>query len=93
MEMIVTQELVLALAKSALWTTLQVAAPMLVFGLIAGVLIGLFQAVTQIHEMTLAFIPKVIMVVLAIIIFLPWMLSTLVTFTERIFGMVAGLTP
>lgn len=90
---IVTQELVLALAKSALWTTLLIAAPMLILGLVAGVLIGLFQAVTQIHEMTLAFIPKIIMVILAIIIFLPWMLSTLIAFTERIFAMVAGLAP
>lgn len=88
-----TQEFVLALAKNALWTTLLIAAPMLIFGLVAGLLIGIFQAVTQIHEMTLAFIPKVIMVIVAIIIFLPWMLSTLIAFTEKIFGMIGGLAP
>ena len=88
-----TQELVLTIAEKALWTTLLISAPVLIMGLVAGLVVSVFQAVTQIHETTLAFIPKVVMVILAIIIFLPWMLSTLIAFTEEIFSLIAGLKP
>jgi flagellar biosynthetic protein FliQ len=70
---------------------LLVSAPTLILSLVAGVLVSIFQAVTQIHEATLAFIPKVVMVILAIIIFFPWMMSTVITFTEEMFGLIAGL--
>ncbi len=86
-----TQEFVLTIAEKALWTMLLVSAPTLILSLLAGVLVSIFQAVTQIHETTLAFIPKVVMVILAIIVFFPWMMSTVISFTEEIFGLVAGL--
>ena len=86
-----TQEFVLTIAEKALWTMLMVSAPALILSLVAGLLVSIFQAVTQIHETTLAFIPKVVMVILAIIIFFPWMMSTVITFTEEIFAMIAGL--
>jgi flagellar biosynthetic protein FliQ len=86
-----TQEFVLSLAEKALWTMLLVSAPALILSLVAGVLVSIFQAVTQIHETTLAFIPKVVMVIVAIIIFFPWMMSTVITFTEEIFGLIAGI--
>jgi len=57
---------------------------MLVFGLVVGLVISVFQAVTQIHEMTLTFIPKIVAVVAAVVIFLPWMLSKMVGFTTEI---------
>lgn len=86
-----TQEFVLTIAEKALWTMLLVSAPTLILSLLAGLLVSIFQAVTQIHEATLAFIPKVVMVILAIIIFFPWMMSTVISFTEEIFGLIANL--
>ncbi len=75
----------IAFSKEALLVTLLVSAPMLVAGLVVGVLVSLFQAVTQIQEMTLTFIPKILAVSLALFLFLPWMLTTLVQFTRRVF--------
>jgi flagellar biosynthetic protein FliQ len=54
---------------------------MLAFGLVTGLLVGILQAVTQVHEMTLTFIPKILAVALAMIIFMPWILSKLTGFT------------
>jgi len=59
--------------------------PVLLFGLVAGIVVSMFQAATSINEMTLVFIPKIIAVGLALVIFFPWMLQVLVTFTEKIF--------
>jgi len=84
----VTQELVIALAKNALWTTLLVSAPILIFGLVVGLAIGIFQAVTQIQELTLTFVPKILVVILALVFFLPWMLNTLITFTLSVFALI-----
>jgi flagellar biosynthetic protein FliQ len=86
-----TQEFVLTIAEKALWTMLLVSAPALILSLVAGLLVSIFQAVTQIHETTLAFIPKVVMVILTIILFFPWMMSTVITFTEEVLAMIAGL--
>lgn len=61
-------------------------APVLLFGLLAGLLVGIFQAVTQIHEMTLTFIPKMMAVALAFLLFLPWMLRTYLDFATAIFS-------
>lgn len=83
-----TQELVIALSKNALWTTLLVAAPILIFALVTGLAIGIFQAVTQIQELTLTFVPKILVVILALVLFLPWMLNTLITFTLNVLGLI-----
>ncbi len=64
-----------ALFQKALWMAVLLSAPMLLFGLVAGLIISIFQAVTQIQEMTLSFIPKVLAVVLSLFLFLPWMLN------------------
>ncbi len=80
-----TPEFVLTLGREAIMMTLMVSAPMLAFGLIVGLAISILQAVTQIHEMTLTFIPKIIAVAAALLIFLPWMINMLVDFTTRIF--------
>jgi flagellar biosynthetic protein FliQ len=61
------------------------AAPVLIFGLVAGLLVSIFQAATQINEMTLVFIPKMLAVGLAILIFFPWMLKIIIGFTQDIF--------
>ncbi|HDD44876.1 MAG TPA: flagellar biosynthesis protein FliQ [Candidatus Desulfofervidus auxilii] len=80
-----TPEFVLGIGQETLKITLLISAPMLLAGLIAGVLVSLFQAVTQIHEMTLIFVPKILAVVVALIFFSPWMLRLMLDFTIRIF--------
>ena len=74
--------------RNALITAALVAAPMLIAGLVVGVSLSLVQAVTQVHEMTLTFIPKIMAVLLTLVICLPWMLSTIVRFAEATFEKV-----
>lgn len=80
-----SQNFVIHLFEQAIYTILIVSAPMLGMGLLVGLLVSIFQATTQLQEQTLAFIPKIIAVLLSIIIFGPWMLSHLIEFTESIF--------
>ncbi|HDL19049.1 MAG TPA: flagellar biosynthesis protein FliQ [Bacteroidetes bacterium] len=84
-----TQEFVIALGKNALSTAFIVAAPMLLTGLVVGLIIGVFQAVTQIQEMTLTFIPKILVVVLTLFLFLPWMLNVLISFATNVFNSIS----
>jgi len=79
---------VVALGRSAIYTVLLVAAPMLVFSLMVGLTIAILQGVTQIQEMTLTFIPKIIAVALALIFFLPWMINTLLNFTTQLLSII-----
>jgi len=71
---------------------LLIAMPMLGVALVVGIAISLFQAVTQIQEMTLTFVPKIIAVFVAIIIAAPWMTERMVTFTQNLFAMIPTLT-
>jgi len=74
--------------QRALLIALMLAAPMLLFGLVAGLAISIVQAVTQIQEMTLTFIPKMVAICFAVIIFGQWMLLTLMRFTREIFELI-----
>ena len=78
-------DLVIQLAQEALMVVLLVSAPMLGLGLTVGLMVSVFQATTSIQEQTLAFIPKIIAVFVAILIFGPWMLSMMVEFFSSIF--------
>ncbi|MPM31873.1 hypothetical protein SDC9_78430 [bioreactor metagenome] len=78
-------DMAIQIGRDALLMVMMVSAPMLGLGLIVGVLVSIFQATTQIQEQTLAFIPKIIAVFVAILIFGPWMLSMLVGYTHEIF--------
>jgi len=80
-----TPESVLAIGESALTVTVLLAAPMLLSALAIGLLIGMIQAATQIQEMTLSFIPKLIILVVALMIAGPWMLGLITDFTVRLF--------
>ena len=80
-----TPDLVLEIGRKAMETTLLISAPMLLFSLVVGLLISIFQAVTQINEMTLTFVPKIIAVFLAILLFFPWMLQIIIGFTVTLF--------
>ncbi|MHA6484386.1 flagellar biosynthesis protein FliQ [Paenibacillus sp. strain BS8-2] len=77
-------DFVIGLAGDAVYTVLKASAPMLVLALVVGLLISVFQATTQIQEQTLAFVPKIVAVFFAIIIFGPWILNTVVDFTYRL---------
>ena len=76
-----TPEFVVNFAQEAIKVTIFVSMPMLVLGLIVGLAISIFQAVTQIQEMTLTFVPKILIVLVALLFFASWMLDQLMTFT------------
>lgn len=84
-----TPELVVQLARRSFEATLLLAAPLLVFSLIVGLLISVFQAVTSINEATLAFAPKIVAVMIAMIIFFPWMMTYMSDFTREIYSFIA----
>jgi len=81
-----TTDAVVGLMAETIKITLMVAAPMLIVGLVVGVLISLFQAVTQIQEMTLVFVPKIVAVMVTLIAVLPWIISLMMNFTQNIFA-------
>jgi len=80
-----TPQMVLDLGRDTLVMISLLAGPVLGAGLLAGLVVSVFQAVTQIHEMTLTFIPKILAVAVALIIFAPWMLNLLLGFTTTLF--------
>nr|WP_320190877.1 flagellar biosynthesis protein FliQ [uncultured Desulfobacter sp.] len=79
-----TPEFILAFAKQAITLTILLAMPMLGLGLIAGLAISVFQAVTQIQEMTLTFVPKILAVFIGLLFAAPWMMEKLMAFTTNI---------
>lgn len=80
-----TEAYVMDLGMKAVKTAMLLGAPVLGVSLLVGLIISIFQAVTQINEMTLSFIPKIIAVVIALVIFFPWMLQTMMDFTSALF--------
>ncbi|OKL37125.1 flagellar biosynthesis protein FliQ [Domibacillus mangrovi] len=78
-------EMVLSLAEKGVYTTIIVCAPLLLLALGIGLAVSIFQATTQIQEQTLAFVPKIVAVLVGMIFFGPWMLSRIVTYTMDIF--------
>lgn len=78
-------DLIIGLAAEAIKVTLLLSAPMLIVGLTVGLVVSIFQAVTQIQEMTLTFVPKIVAVMVALIVALPWMINLMVTYTDKLF--------
>ena len=78
----------MALAIETYKITLTLSLPMLLVGLVVGLMISIFQATTQINEMTLTFVPKILAVIVVIIFTMPWMLNMLMDFTTRIFNLM-----
>lgn len=81
---------IIEIARQSLMITMQVSAPILVIGMIVGVAIALLQALTQIQEMTLVFVPKIMAIFVALFFFLPWMMNILVVFTESLAERIIG---
>ncbi|AIQ24709.1 MULTISPECIES: flagellar biosynthesis protein FliQ [Paenibacillus] len=79
-------EFIIGLASQAVYLVLEVSAPMLILGLVVGLIISIFQATTQIQEQTLAFVPKIVAVLLALLLFGPWIITKLIDFTSQILG-------
>lgn len=86
------QDVVVKLAMDALLLGMKVALPLLLAGLVVGLVVSVFQAVTQIQEMTLAFIPKILAVAVVLVVAGPWMLNQLVTYTAELYGSIPELT-
>lgn len=86
-----TPDTVIDLSQKALYVIVMLAAPMLVSALLIGLFIGMFQAATQINEMTLSFIPKLLVLVIAIMVAGPWMLELLLNFTRQLYLGIPGM--
>ena len=86
-----TPESVVLIGQEAIKITALMAAPLLGSALVVGLLIGMFQAATQIQEMTLSFIPKLAVMALALVMLGPWMIHLVVNFTERLFLNIPAL--
>ncbi len=86
-----TPETVLTIGQRALEMTLMLAAPMLITGLLIGLLVGIFQAATQINEMTLSFIPKLLGAAAMLVMVGPWMLKELVGYTRALIESIPSL--
>ncbi|CUH96101.1 hypothetical protein P22_2189 [Propionispora sp. 2/2-37] len=82
--MYMSSDLTIQIGRDALYMVLMISAPMLGLGLLVGVLVSIFQATTQIQEQTLAFIPKIVAIFVAILVFGPWMLSLMIDYTREI---------
>lgn len=86
-----TPESTITLLNNALWITVMVAAPILISVLVIGILIGMVQAATQINEMTLSFIPKLIVLFVTLLFVGPWILRTLVNYTTTLITNIPGI--
>ncbi len=82
---------VLELSRESVWVTLKVGGPILVVALVVGLSISLVQALTQIQEMTLSFVPKIIAIFVALVLLLPFMLTTLIDFTRELMDRAIAL--
>ena len=86
-----TAEQVLDVAREAIFVLIKIGAPVMLVALIVGVMIALLQALTQMQEMTLSFVPKILAIFLTLVLTLPFMIATLVGFGEELFQQIAGL--
>jgi flagellar biosynthetic protein FliQ len=81
----------LEIAREAILVMLQVSGPMMAISLVVGISVSLFQAMTQLQEQTLTFAPKIVIMMIALFVLLPFMLSSITTFTERLMDRIISL--
>jgi flagellar biosynthesis protein FliQ len=86
-----TEQMVVYLFREAFYTTLLVSSPMLLLSLVVGLLIAIVQAATSIQEITLTFVPKIIIVAVVAVLTLPWMMDIMISFTVGIFNQIPAL--
>ena len=82
---------VLEIGRDGLWVVLQLAGPIMLAGLVIGLIIALFQALTTIQEMTLTFVPKILVIFVSLILFLPFMMTTLIEYSQHLFDVMISL--
>jgi flagellar biosynthetic protein FliQ len=82
---------VVEIAREAIWVMLKIGAPVMLVALAVGLIISLFQALTQIQEVTLTFVPKIVAIFLALTVLLPYMLATLIGFSHHLFDMIGSV--
>mgnify|MGYP002396118534 CR=1 FL=1 len=82
---------VLEIGRNGIWIVLQLSAPIMAAGLLIGLVIALFQALTTIQEMTLTFVPKIFVIFVSLLVFLPFMMTTLIEFSQELFGLIVIL--
>ena len=86
-----TPETVVTIGQQAVEMTLMISAPLLLTALVIGLVVSIFQAATQINELTLSFIPKLIGIFVMLIFMGPWMVNTMVDYIQRLFGNIPGM--
>lgn len=86
-----TPETVTTIGQQALWVTIMIASPLLGSALAVGLLVGMIQAATQINEMTLSFIPKLLVLVLSLVVAGPWMLAVISNYTRQLMEQIPSL--
>lgn len=85
-----TVQMALDLGRSAMLLGFKLIGPVMIFSLIVGLAVAIFQAATSIQEMTLTFIPKIVVAALVILIFMPWYVKIIVEYTQELFGIIQG---
>ncbi|MCB2054846.1 MAG: flagellar biosynthesis protein FliQ [Geminicoccaceae bacterium] len=84
------ENVVLEIGQQAVWVMIKTGAPTMLVALVVGLIVSLIQALTQIQEMTLTFVPKILAMMLTLVVAMPFMLATLVQFTEALFARIGG---
>lgn len=85
-----TQDIVMGIFTEAVWLAFKLGVPLLIVGMLVGLIIAILQAATQVHEQTLTFAPKVIIVALTLLALGPWMINSLIDFTNNIFELMSN---
>ncbi len=86
-----TEELVIDLFKDVFYTTFIILLPILGVSLVVGIIVSIFQAATSIQEMTLTFVPKIVVTAITIIFLLPWMLDKMISITLKFFSLISSI--
>jgi flagellar biosynthetic protein FliQ len=81
-----TSDTVISLAEQGIWAVLMISGPVIILALVVGLIVSIFQATTQIQEQTLAFVPKIVAVLLGLVFFGPWMVEHMVSYANDIFS-------
>lgn len=84
-----TEADVISLFREAIWLTIKLSAPMLILGMVVGLIISVIQTTTNIQEQTLTFVPKLIIILLAMIFFAPWMIQTITDYTRHLIELIS----
>jgi flagellar biosynthetic protein FliQ len=86
-----TEADIISIGRDAIWVTLKLSSPMLILGLVVGLVISIIQTTTSIQEQTLTFVPKLVVILLSLIVFASWLIQTMVDYTLDLFNMISKI--